>query len=759
MRHHSLIAMTVLLIAACGGSSPRLVDSINEPATDGDSTQTYDTTSTILETPPNVTFEDSRLFLTTPWDLVANVDSFTLEPAIWPRVGQEPNRPVIAMGHVYRLDDGRVELVPWFQLSSPMTEVALTAIPAEQPAIPSGLKVISTIAAVSGNTFTVPIGLTEDVEPGDIYFVMNATTSGDRLGDRIGAMATVTTVGRGTSTLVTQHAQTPPQEGDIVLFVQSHMDYTPRETTLYFALLQPEAEDTGQLSPLAAAVPQLLADFGISNILFATLPQWLDPEPAGAAQAAAETIETLVQDDDAFGAVAFGRVDGNTLVFNAGSWGSATSYGGLIGILPGGLRIELQSDLETAAAQLAPSFVATGLAMRGDHALAAYLLEITTRDPDLQADVRYHLREHIAVRWLDLGRADETLRILEHDVLASARSGEVRAQLNALSVLISVYHSLGNCDSAVTAARQYLDLAEQEIPLSARESELTRLALCLRDLDSPDAADAATQALDAMRLSSAAASTADLMALEFRLAEGSLERLRAASATLQGQVMELAPQEQVNFLLLQARAFAEVGDATEAQLLAARALEIQAQHELDVSDNMKTALALTYLFAGDRQQASDWLTQAAAAMLSDGTYGGAAQFLLYAARLEFSLLSEAGFEPTPEFVNALARKLDTSCRLYRILGNSHQAGECMATLAILQTALGQHEASMQTFERAAFHMVRSANLEALIVALETRARQMEAAGALDAASSLYSLAQEIDIRQLIEERYPQGTTR
>ena len=751
--------MIALLIAACGGSSPGLVHSTDAPEATHEATPGVSQHPNILETAANVTLENSRLFLTTPWTLSADTDSFVLEPAMWPRVGSEASRPAIAAGHLYRLDDGRIELIPWFQLSSPMTEVALTAIPNKQPIARSGLKVISRIDSVSGNTFTIPIGFTEDVEPGDIYFVMNATASDVRLGDRIGGMATVTTVGRGTATLFTQHAQTPPQAGDIVLFVQTHMEYTPRETTLYFALLDPANEDTGQLSPLAAAVPQLLAEFGISNILFATLPQWLDPEPVGAAQAAANTIEAFVQDDDAFGAVAFGRVDEDTLVFNAGSWGSATGAGGLIGILPGGLRIEIQSDLETAAAQLAPSFVATGLAMRGDHALAVYLLEIATRDPAMQGDVRYHLREHIAMRWLDLGRADETLRLLEHDVQASAQTGAVRAQLNALSVLIAVYHSLGNCDAAVTAARQYMDLSEQEIPLSSRESELTRLAFCLRDLDSPDAADAAAAALDAMRASSVSDEPGSLLALEFRLAEGSLERIRAASATLQDRAMRLDPQEQVNFLLLQARAFAEVGDATEAQMLAARALEIQTQHGLEISDNMTTALALTYLFAGDRQRASEWLTRAATAMLSDGSYLGAAQFLLYAARIEFSLVSEDGFEPTPEFVAAMERKLDTSCRLYRVLGNSHQAGECMASLAILQSAMGQHAASMETFERAAFHMVSSANLATLIVMLETRARQLEASGELEAAASLYALVQEIDIRQFIEERYPQGSPR
>jgi hypothetical protein len=754
MRNHSLLAIAASLLSACGGSSYGVVASEADKEPSAVPADAVAIGPDVIETATNVSVDDARLFLTTQPSTQPEFHRFVLEPAIWPRVGQDPMRPALAAGHSYRLDDGRIELVPWFQLASPMSDVALTALSANEIVVPEGLKVISTIQEVADHTFTIPIGFTADVEQGDIYFVMNATTSGGRLGDRIGAMATVAQVERDSATLVIRHAHTAPRAGDIVMFVQSRIAYTPPETTLYFAPLESDAADTGQLSPLAVAVPPLLAEFGISNILFATLPQYLDPEIPDAGHIAEHAVEAIVNDDDAFGAVAFGRVDDQTLIFNAGSWGSAIGYGGLIGILPGGLRIHLESDLETATTQLAPSFVATGLAMRGDHALAVYLLEIATRNPGMQADVRYHLREHIAVRWLDLGRADETLRLLEHDVEESARMGAVRAQLNALSVLISVYHQLGNCDSVVAAARQFLSIAQQEIPLVARASELTRLAFCLRDLDSPDAAAAAEEALDALRESGDVVDRESLMSLEFRLAEGSLEDLRDASTMLQPRMVELDPQQQVNFLLLQARAFAEVGDATEAQMLAGRALEVQAQNELEVTDQMTTALALIYLFTDNRLEAGQWLTRAAATMLADGEYNGAAQFLYYASRVDFGLLSADGYEPTPEFVSGLERKLDTSCRLYRILGNSQQAGECMATLALLQTAMGRHEDSIATFDQAAFHMVRSANLFTLIDALETRTSQMERSGAADAAASLEAILDAIDIRALIEERYP-----
>ena len=701
-----------------------------------------------------MTVVNRRLFLTDPTALPADAESFVLEPAMWPRVGDGTDRPTIAAGHVYQLDDGRVELVPWLNQDSEMTDVALTATARDEVFVPAGLKVVSTIDDVNGNTFTIPAGFGEDVEPGDIYFVMNATNVGDRLGDRVGAMATVTQVERSSATLVTRHAWAPPQAGDVVMLVQSQIEYTPAETTLYFALLDPDAEDTGQLSPLAAAVPQVLAEFGISNILFATLPRWLDPEPAGAAQIAETAIEAAVEDNDAFGAVAFGRLDGDTLVFNAGSWGDPVGYGGLIGILPGGLRITLESDLETAAAQLAPSFIATGLAMRGDHALAAYLLEVATRDPQMQADVRYHLREHLSERWMTLGRPDEALRVLEHDVAVSRLAGDTRALLNALSVLTSTYHRLGDCDSAVEAARAFLAAAEGEIPLAAHASELSRLAFCLRDQDAEGAEEAAEQARAAARAAAETDGPNGELALEIRLAEGSVEDLRAAAARIAPRVQEMEPEDQVDFLLLQARAFAEAGDATEAQMLAARAVEVQEEHSLDEDENVTLLLAMTYLFTQSFEDATEWLTRAAADMLADADYGGAARFLLYSSRIDLSLLSVDGFQPTPEFVSAIERKLDTSCRLYRIMGNSREAGECMVSLAVLQTAMGQHEASVTNFDHAIFHLVRSGSLFSLISALETRARQMESSGAPEAAASFEALLQEVDIRAQIDERYP-----
>ena len=436
----SLVVGLACLAAACGGTQEPTPSESPAPEPQEPAVQTY-----ALE----VT-EDGRLVPTEPG---FPGGYFALVPDGWPSELGAP--PTVAVGSV-AADGGEFQL--WAYVQSTGFD-DLRALPTDEPTGIDGSKTIARIAELDGGFAVITRGEDDGVTPGDIFFVLNDNEERDeiRLGNRVGALLRVTETADETAIARVEHSRIAPAIGDTCLFAQASFDLPARSATVVVAPFVPDGDPAG-FPEIAEAVPEYMARFGLTNIGIDSLPEFVDPRPYDAPEEAAE----LAEGD--YGAVVFGLVDGDTLVFNSTAFGSAPHPAITVGILPGGLPLPIGESLRELSRQLAPSFISTVLALRGDHGTAAYFLESILASETLEPAVRFHLREHLALRYESLNRPTEAFRIMSHDVEGARAAAMTYPLLNALSIRTHLDNVGGFVGQWVSDAEEFITVSEGVLP-------------------------------------------------------------------------------------------------------------------------------------------------------------------------------------------------------------------------------------------------------------------------------------------------------
>ena len=426
-----------LALAACGGGQAPEPVAPDEP-------------TPALETFAVEVSEDGRLV---PGDGPFPGPYFALIPDGWP--SEVGDAPTLAVGAV-AADGSEFQLWAYVQ-STAFSD--LRAIPTERAQGIGGSKTVARVVQLDGDFVTLDRGELDGVTPGDLYFVLNDEAARDevRLGNRIGALLRVTETADATAIARVEHSRLDVAADNVCLFAQASFDLPASSATVVVAPFEPEGDPDG-FPEIAEAVPEYMARFGLTNIGIDALGEYVDPRPHDAAEQAAEMAE------GDYGAVVFGHVDGDTFIFNATAFGNSPHPAITVGILPGGLPLPIGESLEALSRQLAPSFISTVLALRGDHAMAAYFLESILATEELESAVRFHLREHLALRYESLNRPTEAFRVMSYDVERARAESLVYPLLNALSIRTHLDNVGGLVSQWVSDAEEFLEVSNGVLP-------------------------------------------------------------------------------------------------------------------------------------------------------------------------------------------------------------------------------------------------------------------------------------------------------
>lgn len=425
--------------------------------------------------------DDGRFVLVAPDDELRRSGWVSLMPVLWPAEAQP--RPVLGVAYVTPASDGEFEL-DVIALREVAALADLRVEPAEAPRALPGSKLLVEVDDVDGNNVLLGCGEATGVSPGDLFFALSHDPgpAASRLGDHVGALLRIVEVGTKESVARIEHANSAPEAGDLAFFAQAQLDIPVTSSTILVAPLDRDGGAQDMIPPIVDAVPDYLAEFGLSNIGVATIDEWYDPTAPNAPRDVAQALE----ERDGYGAVLFGDIDGDELIVNLSTWGRSPHPGSTVGILPGGLPLSLEPGLETLSTQLAPGVLANVLAMRGDHAVAIYLLEVVLRREALEPDVRYHLREHLALRYDAIGRYDEALSLMRSDIAQSEADGATLPLLNALSIRASLANENGLTELWLRDTRQFLDVADGVLPVESLGGERLGHARALAAVDRLD---------------------------------------------------------------------------------------------------------------------------------------------------------------------------------------------------------------------------------------------------------------------------------
>lgn len=434
--------------------------------------------------------DDGRLVVDGADSALRSATHYTLHPPFWDEetLGEEP---VIGAGMlVHGRDMSFAVAFAGITLESaapPRVRAASDLVPLTNH---KGIVHIErTMPDGDGNIEQVQLsrGSAHGVARGDWFFVLTrdaVDARQPRLGDRIGALLRVEHVTRDGATAEVIHAHDGLLAGQEAVFAHRTALMPPFPIGIHVAPLSDEAEHADELPAMMRAVPELSAEYRISNTAIHRLADYIDPRTWDASYNAEDAAP-----DEGWGIVVFGDTEGQTLIYNATGFGSVPAPSGWVGILPGGLPIPFEDSVEELSPALAISYLSNGLGMRGDHAHAIYLVESELRRAELHPQLRYHLREHLALRYEALGRGDESMRLMHYDLHTAADEDDVLSQLNALSIRGYLARQVRLSELAVADSRRFIELAEGVLPAYGVDSERVVLARGLIDIGELDEAE------------------------------------------------------------------------------------------------------------------------------------------------------------------------------------------------------------------------------------------------------------------------------
>jgi len=413
---------------------------------------------------------------------------------------------------------------------------------------------------------TLPVGTATGLAEGDWYFVLNDSAldkQQPRVGHHISALLRVTDVSENRATADVIHAIEPVTDEQYAIFAQHT---APAPASPIHILVAPFTKDTNDpeatLAPVLKALPRLAQMYGISNTSIDTLDAPIDPRPWDAAYTAEDAAP-----DTGWGVAVFGDVEDKTLIYNAVGYGNVPSPSGWVGILPGGLALPFKEDVSELADQLALSYLSNGLGMRGNHAQAVYMLESELKRDDIQPRMRYHLHEHLALRYAALGRLDEAMRIMHYDLLDAKKENDVYAQLNAYSIRSYLDREAGLPEQNIRDERAFLALADGELPDYALDGERLGLARALLENDAIDEAEKLIS-----QVANSAKERGDYrihmhaitLLTRVQIIRGQLEAALLVFDALEDDIESYPKETRVSLRMLRAELLAQIGDFHDA---------------------------------------------------------------------------------------------------------------------------------------------------------------------------------------------------
>lgn len=639
-----------------------------------------------------VTLDDTGVFnLVDPDGALLDEGWVGLFPADWPDLNKRPLLGLATAG-----PDARMQVIA-------LREVAgidvLRAEPLHEPQLLGDSKLMARIDAVDARQVTLSLQPSFGVAAGDLYFAFDAAAPEGRFGSRLVALLRVVEVEAGTVIAEVQHSRRSLMPGDLAVFAQAHMDLTGETATILVAPFSEGPVDAAPMLPaIVDAVPGYLAEYGLSNIGVDAFELFLDPATA----LAARTAHEAASEREGFGALVFGQLNDDTLVLNTATWGTSPHPANTVGILPGGLPLPLRGGVEALSDQLAPSFIATVLAQRGDHATAVYLLESVLRDVRLDPEVRYHLREHLALRYNSIGRFGEAMELMTADVEAATAAGLPLQVLNALSIRAYLADENGFVETLVADTRSFLEAAQGQLPPESLGRERLHHARALAMSDRTEESRALAQAVlrDAGRWGDAELVTSAQIELAMSFAE---EDAAAALLALSEITVDEGVDRESRLIvdLLSAELMLMDEDARGAEARVARALAALEE------DDAATLRASVYrrgarvLNALGRVGESATATQEAARLyLETAQLETAAATLFQLAMTQLDLLHQRGGAEAALLVQEARAHLYVSAELSLHLGFDSSAGRAFVFSALLEQQLGQRRAADALFERA-----------------------------------------------------------
>lgn len=657
---------------------------------------------------------------------------YSVIPRNWP--SEDGPAPILAFGEVV-VDDGQARPIQWAsrQLNSATELIAVGT--SEVPTM-RGSKQLGSVLSITDSQVRIDKGVRDGVSRGDVYFVLNRTHDdrGDlpRFGQRIGALITIREVGAEYAIGSVVHADVPLETGDPVVFAQVQSDESIPSATLAFSPIEGAAAHEGtELPAIASALPDYLSEYLISNVAIETLPVAIDPRPWTAPETAIELAP-----ENAFGTLIFGAIDAETneFIYNATLFGNAPHPANSVGILPGGLRIPLDDGIESLSRQLVPSFVATALAQRNEHANAIYLLESALRSQSFNQQVRYHLREHLALRYHSVGLTDDAIQMMSHDIDEAHKTGNRLAELNALSIRSFLYSQLPSADRWVADSRAFLTLADGVLPEDALHYEHLSVARALRASGDYDEASEIT--LDVLAHAQSSNDTDLQFAALFQLAltqldQGQPDAALLVLADLEDMLPVLSKQEQAELMSVAGVLYAEAGNPRDAADRIVHSLRIVTELDdpaLRARVSIRAASAL--ISAGRSLESIQYLQSAVIGFTESYQFGEAAETLAQLAYRELTAANEAAGQRSsgPQLI-ALAREhLANASESLVVLGRDLDAASQFFALGVLEFRIGNLDGARIFLDRAREFSLRSADYEALAAIAQQRAELSEESG-------------------------------
>lgn len=703
---------------------------------------------------------DGRVVVDKPTSALRRAQAFVLQPHNWdPAFGPIPT---VGTGRLVHQGDAVLAVQAATAQTNGISGFRVVPTETLQPLTLS--KLLGTIATHSEeNLVTLEVPDLEAVAAGDLYFVLTTNAlhpTQPRMGDMIGGILRVIENDGTTIRAVIVHAIDPIKAGQTIVFAQARPAHHNPDITLLAAPLQRGAPvDANALPPLMAAMPEFLARYSLTNIHVESLDVFVDPRPWDAAITAEEAAP-----DSRWGIVIFGEVDDQTLIYNAAGFGAAPSPESTVGVLAGGLPIRFEGKVEDLSPQLVPSFIANGLGLRGDHALAVYILEAELRAGHFDPLVRYHLREHLALRYHSIGDTSEALRLMNHDIRETRAEKHTYPLLNALSIREHLDQEGGLIEQWLADGQEFIRTAEGVLPADAIDLERVahvRALLAAGQLDNAEqlAAETVTRA-EAKQDNRMLLNGLVALALS-QIAKKQPEAALIVLQDLEAVITAYPKETQVSLRLLTAELRVRLEmypEAMEAMMAA-----------FDDFDGVSMAARAAMLERGAAiLDAIERPIEAARAIADAAELYTELGLLEPQARLR-AIGGERRLALASEFDDAVAFRLVIEARsefaqavgIYLRLGRSLEAANYMAYVAILDGQLHQTDRSDALFERANALALASGSWRLLAEMAEARAQLNRNAGMMDEAAAYRAQAQqwaafgelEIDFPALLEPGY------
>lgn len=679
-----LLTLSLALLPACGAKqgpsdlSVALPDSAED--TDIDFEGSY----------LNVT-QDGRILVQRADRELQKASFFRIVPTRWHEdLGPEPT---LATGVLIHEREHTLALII---AQTPNTQIHGARVRAAEALTPvTGHKAVAHISGINNpdpddadagpTEVTINLGRETGMATGDWYFAFDNAKldrKQPRFGDQITALLRVTDVSENQSTAEVIHSSSPVSEDQALIFAQHTAPTSASPINILVAPFSKATQnDETVLAPIVAALPSLGAAYRISNTSIDTLPDYIDPRPWDAAY----TAEDAAPDTD-WGVAVFGDIEDDTFIYNAVGYGNVPSPSGWVGILPGGMSLSFDEDVSELAHQLALSYLSNGLGMRGDHAHAVYMLESELRRDDIQLRMRYHLHEHLALRYAAMGRLDEAMRVMHYDLVDARAQDDVYAQLNALSIRAYLDRESGLDEQILIDGEAFLTLADGVLPDFALDGERLGYARGLLETGKLDEAEKLIGTVV-----NSAVSRGDYrvhlhaitLLTRIQVQRDQLEAALLVFDSLEDEIADYSKETRVSLRMLRAELLAQIEDYPESLDTLFKAFE-----ELEDISLAGQAAALQRA-AGIMMAISQPLQATRAILDASEIYERlalvpeAASMLALAAHLRLGLSEQLPPQQANEMLVDALQEFQRAATMYRALGNNSDAAEATFYVAVL----------------------------------------------------------------------------